>query len=293
MSPTVRISAAMACIALALAACSRREEPESSMVGMLIDRQLSEISGMAASGQHRNVLWLIDDGGNAARLFAVSTKGRRRATFTIDGVTKTDWEDLASFTQGGKRYLLVADTGDNGGLRHTLQLHAIAEPSRMENARIRPVWSIAFRWPDGARDCEAVAVDSERGEILLISKKRYPPEVFTLPLRPARGVQTARRIGVLGGVPRDPQRGRGPDLGAQVTAASISPDNRTLAVMTYRHLLEYRRGGGDWPAALATPSTARVLPWLPQAEALTFAADGGSLFATGEFTPAPLYRIQP
>lgn len=291
MPPAARPVAIAACLALALGACKPRDEPESSMSGMLIDRQLSEISGMAASGLHRDVLWLLDDGGNAARLFAVNGKGRRRATFTVDGITKTDWEDLAAFTRDGKRYLLIADTGDNGGLRRTLQLHAIAEPARMENARVRPAWSVAFRWPDGARDCEAVAVDSVRGEILLVSKKRYPPELFVLPLRPARGVQTARKVGVLGGVPRTPGHASGPDLDAQVTAASLSPDGRTLAVMTYRHLLQYTRNGAHWGDALSTPASSRVLPWLPQAEALTFSADGRALYATGEFVPAPLYRI--
>ena len=293
MPPPARITALTACIVMGLAACNAREEPDASMAGMLIDRQLSEISGMAASHVHRDALWLIDDGGNAARLFAVSTKGSRRATLTVDGVNKTDWEDLAAFEMDGRHYLLVADTGDNGGLRRTLQLHAIAEPARMENARVHPAWSIAFRWPDGPRDCEAVAVDSARGEILLVSKKRYPPELFVLPLRPVRGVQTARKVGLLGGVPRTPGHASGPDLEAQVTAAALSPDGLTLAVMTYRHLLQYRRRGANWDSALAAPSSARVLPWLPQAEALTFSADGRALYATGEFIPAPLYRLQP
>lgn len=293
MSPTLRIATLVSCTAFGLAACNAGTQPDASMSGMLVDSQLSEISGMAASHVHRDVLWLIDDGGNAPRLFAVNPAGRRRATFIVDGVTKTDWEDLAAFNLDGKRYLLIADTGDNGGLRRTLQLHAIEEPARMENARVSPAWSIAFRWPDGARDCEAVAVDSVRGEILLVSKKRYPPELFTLPLGPARGVQTARRIGVLGGVPRASDQTPGRDLDAQVTAATLSPDGRTLAVMTYRHLLQYRRPSDRWDAALATPSATRVLPWLPQAEALTFAADGQALYATGEFIPAPLYRLQP
>ena len=31
------------------------------------------------------------------------------------------------------------------------QLHAIEEPSKLVNARLKPAWSLAFRWPDGAR----------------------------------------------------------------------------------------------------------------------------------------------
>src|SRR5690606_29115274 len=131
-----------------------------------LDMQMREISGLAASTLHPGVLWMHDDGGNPARLFAVSTKGRRLATFGIEGVTKTDWEDMDAFEFQGKRYLLIADTGDNGGLRRALQLHVVEEPTALTNARLKPAWSIAFRWPDGARDCEAVAVDAVRGEIL-------------------------------------------------------------------------------------------------------------------------------
>ena len=277
-----------------------RDEPGSRLGGMLIDPQLNEISGLAASRRHRDVLWLHDDGGNPERLFAVSTGGSRLATFRLQGVPKTDWEDIAAFEADGRRYLLIADTGDNGGLRRTLQLHVVEEPSKLENARLKPAWSIAFRWPDGARDCEAVAVDAVRGQILLVSKKRQPPELFALPLRPRSSrLQTARLLGRLAGVPRPnaddlrntPRRAR---LEGQVTAADVSPDGRTLAVMTYRYLLLYRRPPRqDWAGAVSRPPRVSLLPWLPQAEALGWAADGHSLYATGEFVPAPLYRITP
>ena len=73
-----------------------------------------------------------------------------------------------------------------------------------------------------------------------------------------------------------------------------SPDGDTLALMTYRYLLLYPRvEGTNWAAAVSRPPRISVLPWLPQAEALGWAADGESLYATGEFIPAPLYRITP
>lgn len=291
---------------MALAACSREtpapHAPErgTRLAGVLIDPQLDEISGLAASRRHANVLWMLDDGGNPERLFAVSTRGERLATLRVEGVTKTDWEDIAAFELDGRPYLLIADTGDNGGLRRSLQLHVVEEPARIENARLHPAWSIAFRWPDGPRDCEAVAVDAKRGEVLLISKKRQPPELFSLPLRPqGTSLQTAKRLGTLAGVPqpdaralqRAPQRAR---LDGQVTAADVSPDGRTLAVMTYRWLLLYpRRGEETWADAVARVPRFQPLPWLPQAEALAWSRDGRHLYATGEFIPAPLYRITP
>ena len=81
-------------------------------------------------------------------------------------------------------------------------------------------------------------------------------------------------------------------LAAQVTAASVSPDGRRLAVMTYRYLLVYdRQGDEDWARAVARSPKVEALPWLPQAEAMGWDTDSRHVFATGEFVPAPLYRI--
>lgn len=295
-----RVACAIATLLLVVA-CARTDGGEdggAALAGLLLDPQLDEISGLAASRRHENVLWLHDDGGNPARLFAVSTRGRRLATFHVEGVTKTDWEDIAAFELDGRRYLMLADTGDNGGLRRSLQLHVIEEPASLENARLTPAWSIAFRWPDGPRDCEAVAVDTERGQILLVSKKREPPELFALPLRPAGdAMQTAQPLGTLAGMP-PPSPAEQSDAGRarfdrQVTAADVSPDGDTLAVMTYRYLLLYPRGTGSWAEAVTGAPRVVDLPPLPQAEALGWSADGRHLYATGEFIPAPLYRITP
>ena len=168
----------------------------------------------------------------------------------------------------------------------------------LENARLKPAWSIAFRWPDGPRDCEAVAVDVERGEILLVSKKREPPQLFSLPLRPAgEDIQTATFLGELAGMPA-PSQAEQDDAGRaqfdrHVTAADVSPDGGTLAVMTYRYLLLYPRGEGTWAEAVTGAPQVSDLPPLPQAEALGWSADGSELYATGEFIPAPMYRISP
>ncbi len=288
---------------LLMAGCAAAEPPPARLSGLLLDAELDEVSGLAASPRHDNVLWLVEDGGNPARLHAISRRGRKRATFEVAGATTTDWEDLAAFELDGRAWLLIADTGDNGGLRRTAQLHVVAEPGQLDMpagsnaAPLKPVWSIVFRWPDGARDCEAVAVDAARGQILLISKKREPPELFVLPLRPGDGVQTARLLGKLVHAPHadadeqraDPTQAR---IQSQVTGADLSPDGRTLAVLTYRQALLYsRRGNESWASAIARTPARRALPWLRQAEALGWAAHGRGLYATGEFSPAPLIYL--
>lgn len=292
-----RPAAALALLAC-LAACSQRE-PFARLSGLLLDGRLREVSGMAASRAHEGVLWMINDGGNDAAVYAVSLRGRALARFALEGVPNTDWEDLAAFELDGKAYLLIADTGDNGGLRRTLQLHVVEEPRTLEDGALKPAWSIAFRWPDGARDCEAAAVDAAAGEVLLVSKKRHPAELFAVPLRPTAGRVAARRLGTLSGVPQagaeqgrtDPAHAR---LRGQVSAADLSPDGRTLAVLTYDDLVLYRRKIGEpWAHAIARAPQVRPLPLIPQAEALAWSRGGAGLFATGEFSPAPLFYLAP
>jgi hypothetical protein len=287
-------------LAIAASGCEAPPPPFAQLSGLILDTRLADLSGLAASHVHPDTLWGVDDGGNAPALYAIGTRGGVQARFRVAGVVNTDWEDLATFDLGDRHYLLIADTGDNGGLRKTLQLHVVEEPATLADATLRPAWSIAFRWPDGPRDCEAVAVDSARGQVLLVSKRRQPPELFTLPLRPRdRGLQVARRIGRLAGIPKpDAEALRGDPVLArmrdQVTAADVSPDGRTLAVLTYRSVLFYpRRGSGSWSAAAASTPRVHSLTWLPQAEALAWAADGRGLYASGEHSPAPLLYLNP
>lgn len=290
---------ALAATLLCLAACSPPQLPFARLAGLVTSNELNEISGLAASQQHEDVLWMINDGGG--KLFALSRQGRVLARFDVDVPKSSDWEDLAGFELDGKRYLLVADTGDNAGRRKDFSLHVFEEPASLEHpSTLKAAWTIRARWPDGPRDCEAVAVDAATGKILLISKKRNPPELFVLPLRPPKGeVAEARRVGRLAGVPEadaelqrsDPKLAK---LFRQVTAADVAPDRHALAVMTYGSVLFYARNGNeDWAAAVARPPEVHDMPLIPQPEALAWSKGGGGLYATGEFNPAPLFYLVP
>lgn len=296
----LRLSIPAALALCVVAACAPAPLPFARLAGLITSKDLKEVSGFAASHAHEDVLWALNDGGNPARLYAISLRGQQRARYDVQGAKNVDWEDLASFDLDGKHYLLVADTGDNGGRRDNITLYVFQEPARLANGTLRPAWTIHARWPDGPRDCEAVAVDAAAGKILLVSKKRTPPELFQLPLAdPGNEWREPRRIGRLSGVPAaDPELQRAdPDLAKlfpQVTAADLSPDRRTLAVLTYGSVLFYgREAGEDWAAAVARAPEAHDVPLIPQAEALAWSAGGGGLYASGEFNPAPIFYLTP
>ena len=274
-----------------------------SYAGLMTDPALPEVSGLAVSRAHPGTLWVENDSGNPAAIYAVRSGGALQATLKIEGASNIDWEDIAAFDEGGHHYLLLADTGDNGGIRKILTLYAIEEPAVLRNATVRPVWGIQFRWPDGPRDCEALAVDVRRGEILLVTKKRVPPQLFRLPLHPAGGgVQTAELIGTVAGIPQPTAEdfkdrpGYGRYL-AQITAADISADGRLFALMDYRRVYLYRRRGDEvsadksWAQTLARMPQQLSFGWLPQAEAMGFTPAGDALYVSGEHLPAPIVRV--
>jgi len=276
---------------------ARWSEPE--YVGTKTDPDLEEMSGLTPSLTHKDVLWVINDSGNGEKLIAMRTDASRAATFELKGVKNIDWEDLGSFSLNKKNYLLIADTGDNGGIRKTLQIHVFEEPKELKDGQsLEPAWSFDFKWPDGARDCEAVAVDATRGEILLVTKKRVPPELFRIPLQPASKNVIAEKIGELPGIeqPDKAEMEENPVYGryrSQVTGADLSPNGRVLIVLNYHAIYFYvRDAAGTWDTALSSKPYSISFPWLPQAEAITFNKDGTAIYVGSEQRPVPILRYR-
>lgn len=288
----VLLALAGLCAGRALAA-----PPPAELQALVTDERMGEISGLAASRRHPGILWVHNDGDNAPELYAIDARGEHRATLRLQGVRNVDWEDLAAFELDGKAYLLVADVGDNGGLRRELRLRVVEEPAELADRVARVAWTVRFRWPDGPRDCESVAVDVAERAAYLVSKKRVPPELFRVALRSPEGrVQIAERVATLPGIeqPTPDDLRRNPVYGryrSQITAADIAPDGRSFAVLNYRRIILWPRHPAGWAAALQRPGRALDFPWVPQAEALGFARDGRSLWLSSERLPAPLLRV--
>lgn len=298
MSPRLLVLLAT-CLALACprADAARFSEPE--IAGLVTHRATDEISGLAAARAFPGHFWAINDSGSSAELHLVDGRGQYRGSVPTPGVPNLDWEDLASFQLDGRAYLLVADVGDNGGLRNQLQLYVLEEPTALD-APAKLAWTVRFTWPDGARDCEAAAVDPVAGDVLLVSKKRVPPELFRVPLHPDGDAPVvAERIGTLPGIRQpdatdlqlNPVYGR---YRSQVTGIDLSPNGRVLAILNYRTLyFLVRPRGGDWARALERPRLPSLaMPWLPQAEAVAFEADASGLVVGSEQLPSPFLRYR-
>lgn len=133
----------------------------------------NETSGLAATVSGDEGLWLVNDSGGEPVLYLVGQNGADRGRVRVETATNLDWEDLAGFSWQGKPYLLIADVGDNEARRATCTLYIVPEPARPHagdaiSGSVTPAWTIEFRYPDGPRDCESVAVDAVREKVILI-----------------------------------------------------------------------------------------------------------------------------
>jgi hypothetical protein len=257
--------------------------------------EVAEASGLAASSRADGFWWMLNDGGGQAALFLAGTDGTDRGSVRVENARNTDWESLDSFTWEGKPWLLIADVGDNAARRDSCSLLIVPEPElpgegKKITGSVTPGWTIQFRYPDGPRDCEAVAVDAARGKVLLISKRTVPPEVYELPLVPEKGATiVAERVGQTEVKP--PRGGLPHPYAAQPTGMCISPDGSTAAVLSYIAVFLFpRKADESWATAFARAPLILERHGLTQAEALAFSRDGKELLVASEGQRPPLVR---
>jgi hypothetical protein len=270
------------------------------VAGRLQEKDIDEASGMAASVRSDELLWVVNDSGDKARLYAIDVEGRKRGRIKLDGVSNRDWEDLASFVLDGQPYLLVADIGDNENKHDHVSLYAILEPDLTDDDKhtLEPEWIVRFRYPEGARDAEAIAVDSVRNRVIVISKRDLPASIYEVPLRPVDDSSVeARKLGSLRSLPQPKKEDvrfapMSRDWHWQPTAMDIARNDRVLIVMTYGAIYLYdRQPENDWPDRLTRPPLVFSLKNIRNAEAAALSANGESIFVTVEQKHAPLLRI--
>src|SRR3954471_803181 len=132
-------------------------------IGKIKLKTLREISGVAASRQNPDVLWVHNDG-SSRFIFAVNTSGKLVALASWS-IEIEDFEDIAigPGPKSGVDYIYVGDIGDNNAQRSEIRVVRFAEPdvSQAHAGQIEVQAAEEFRlsYPDGPHNAEALIVD--------------------------------------------------------------------------------------------------------------------------------------
>jgi hypothetical protein len=293
----------LVCLATTTAATAQRPLSQPSIAGIVTDPALGELSGLARSLTMRDRYWAINDGGYGNYLLLVDGRGRVQRKLEVSDAENVDWEDLASFRWRDANWLLIADTGDNAGIRDHVSLWMLREPADGfgTTKTTGPALQLRLRYPDEPHDVEAITVDAEAGSIYLLTKRTVPPVLYRVPLAAigSREIVIAERIATLDLIPQPTESeilrdGSLSRYRSQVTAMELDCDRRGLLVLTYDAIYRFVRAPGQpWEQALSQQTPARSsLTLLPQAEAMALDRECRNLFVGSEKAPVPLLRFR-
>ncbi|SDS39881.1 hypothetical protein SAMN05216490_1083 [Mucilaginibacter mallensis] len=270
------------------------DEKAYDIVGTLPNKQLDEISGIAASGINKDIYYIHNDSGDTSRFFAIHPDGKLKTTIYFKGDPKEgqgvhDCEDIAvgPGPVKGKSYVYDGDIGDNFAVRNYITVYRveektswIADSTQNVNAEAVP---IHFRYPDGPKDAETLMIDPMEKLIYIISKRKDTVGVYTSPLiyKPNDTLVLTKRCKLF--FP-------GIKPFKWITAGDISKDGQQILVKDYVKVYYWKRQHNEpvWQTLQRPP---RLLPYKmeKQGEAIGFTPDGKGYYTTSEGVYSPIY----
>ena len=233
------------------------------------DESLAELSGLAASVKHPGVIFAITDSGGEPVVYGIDESGNTVARLSLAGARNYDWEGLTPGRPGAGQ-LLVGDIGDNGRTRSVIRLYRITEPDSLGDREV-PWEAAELTYPDGAHNAEALLVDPETGEVVIITKDSPGGRIYRAV--PEWGGRTGLRLA-----------GEAPST---VTGGEYEPKpGGRMVVVNYLSIYSSNDGGITWSQALA--------PLQAQREAVAWPAEPaqwvwlGSEGPRAPIVPAPV-----
>ncbi|HZN67064.1 MAG TPA: hypothetical protein VFB66_17365 [Tepidisphaeraceae bacterium] len=246
--------------------------PESPAVrvGFIRHAPVKESSGVVASRRSPGVFWTHNDKGNAPVLYAITREGTLLAEYHV-AATHDDWEDVATDDAGN---LYVGNIGNNNAERTWLEVHRVGEPgpdlsgggaaAPRPSVSLRPDRTWRLKFPADPFDCESLFVHGGHGYVISKHHDGAPAGLYRFPLGGGDDV-TLEKVTTL------PTRG-------PVTAADLSPDGSTLAVLTYGALYTFPVHGDVSGASNVAPGVTATPPGKVEGACLT----AGGVLVTAE-----------
>jgi hypothetical protein len=255
---------------------------EAQDLGLIENTAVKEASGIVASYKNKGLLWTHNDSGDSNRIYSMDANGKGTREFYLEGASNRDWEaiGMATFTEGS--FVYVADIGDNNAQHSDYAIYRVPEPEITTNTpktnTLKSVQKISYKYPDGARDAEAMLIDQSTKDIYIISKREDTKRLYRLPY-PQSYTQTVTAEFVQ----ELTTFSTGTGQQTYLTDGSVSVDNQEIIIKSYFQIFHWRRATNETiPSALKRNPT--ILPYTLelQGEGVCFAQDGSGYYTISE-----------
>jgi len=271
------------------------EKPK--VVGKIESSEITESSGIAASRCNENVLWTHNDSGDDAYIFALDEKGIKLGTWKVANAKNIDWEGIATRKEkSGICFLYIGEIGNNKRTRDEFTIYRVKEPTvsgeNKSSSKKKPLTTetaeaIKFSYPDMRHDAETLMIHPESGDFYILSK-RLSGAAGVYKLKANYSLEKTNTLEKIAdfSVPAVPN--------GFLTGGDISPDGRRVIICDYFNAYE-----------IVLPEKAKNFDeiWTQKpaivelgereiGEAVGYAADGNSIFATSEKNNSPFIQVK-
>ncbi|MEX0967184.1 MAG: hypothetical protein WD077_08090 [Bacteroidia bacterium] len=191
-----------------------------------------------------NKFWSHNDGGDHPNIYCIDSTGKLIRTLHISNASNKDWEDIAEDDDGN---LYIGEFGNNDNKRMYLRIYIIPNPVTLSSdTTIADI--IEYSYPDQndypppapAKNFDVEAMVWLNDSIHLFTKNYSVPNTgytkrYVLPVK--EGMQTP--------VLRDSFFTDANTMSGQVTAASLSNDNKMLVLLSYSRIYVFKGFSGS------------------------------------------------
>lgn len=206
-----------------------------------LSKTLNEVSGNEIS-KNSNIIWMINDSGNKARLYAVDFKGNIKKTLEITA-KNNDWEDVTSDDFGN---IYIGDFGNNENKRKNLAILKVAKKDLNNDSKI-PVERITFHYENQHKfppkkklhfDCESFFYFKNHFYLFTKSRAKSNHGLTNLYKIPATvGHHEAKFISSFSTCP---------EIQCWITAADISDDGKQVVLLSPNAILLFSNFSSDY-----------------------------------------------
>ena len=266
------------------------------VIGKISSNEITESSGIAVSKCQPNVLWTHNDSGDDAFIFALNSKGEKLGTWKVAGAKNYDWEDIAEIKNpNGECILYIGDIGNNTRLRDEFTIYLVKEPTispeNKSSSKKNPLAtetseSIKFTYPDMRRDAETLLVHPTTGDIYILSKSLSSASAV-YKLKGDFDLTKTNKLEKIADftVPAIPN--------GFLTGGDISPDGKRIIICDYFNAYELTlpANAKNFDEIWKETPVIVELGAREQGEAVGYAPDGKSIFATSEKKNSPIFQV--